>query len=123
MLPDKLLMRHNLLFLVLGRTGYVALVIGLGMWLFFSQGRSQRGALLLFGTIAFPALLLIPNKATNRIIQGVGEIKICMAVSVANVNEACNSSIEGHLFMIFVAILAGYPVSDVQRVKNNYLTQ
>ncbi|MEY4923277.1 MAG: hypothetical protein RLY17_1994, partial [Pseudomonadota bacterium] len=89
---------YSILFLVLGRTGYVALVVGLGMWLFFSQGRGQRGALLLFGTIAFAALLLIPNKATNRIIQGVDEIKICMAVSAANVNEACNSSIEGHLF-------------------------
>lgn len=217
---------YSILFLVLGRTGYVALVVGLGMWLFFSLGSRQRWALALLGAIAFTALLLIPNNATNRIIQGVDEIKVCMAASVGNVNEACSSSMgqrsafaieavrlikespilghgaggfyyenpqinykinnphnqylletiqsgviglaiflawviccyrviwqqtpvlrnvllavlssymacnffnsflldssEGHLFMIFVAILAGYSVGGVERVKNNDQTQ
>ncbi|WP_156168523.1 O-antigen polysaccharide ligase WaaL-ps [Yersinia pekkanenii] len=83
---------YSILFLVLGRTGYVALVVGLGMWLFFSLGSRQRWLLVALGAVAFTALLVIPNKATSRIVQGVDEIKICMAASTGNVNDACRSS-------------------------------
>ncbi|HHH1497039.1 TPA: O-antigen polysaccharide ligase WaaL-ps [Yersinia enterocolitica] len=83
---------YSILFLVLGRTGYVALVVGLGVWLFFSLGSRQRWLLVLLGAIAFAALLLIPNKATQRITQGVDEIKVCMAASADNVNDACSTS-------------------------------
>ncbi|WP_145529403.1 O-antigen polysaccharide ligase WaaL-ps [Yersinia alsatica] len=83
---------YSILFLVLGRTGYVALVVGLGVWLFFSLGNRQRGLLVVLGAIAFAALLFIPNKATQRITQGVDEIKVCMAASADNVNDACRTS-------------------------------
>ena len=47
---------------------------------------------MVLGAIAFAALLLIPNKATDRIVQGVDEIKVCMAASADDVNDACRSS-------------------------------
>ncbi|WP_145538156.1 O-antigen polysaccharide ligase WaaL-ps [Yersinia kristensenii] len=83
---------YSVLFLVLGRTGYVALVVGLGVWLFFSLGRRQRWLLVVLGAIAFVAVLLIPNKATQRITQGIDEIKICMAAPAGNVTGACRTS-------------------------------
>lgn len=83
---------YSVLFLVLARTGYVALVVGLGVWLFFSLGRRQRWLLVVLGAIALVAVLLIPNKATQRINQGINEIKVCMAAPAANVTGACRSS-------------------------------
>jgi O-antigen ligase len=83
---------YSILFLVLGRTGYVALIVGLGMWLFFSLGNRQRLMLVVPGALALAALTFIPNKATDRIVQGVDEINVCMAASADNVNDACGTS-------------------------------
>ncbi|WP_145554782.1 O-antigen polysaccharide ligase WaaL-ps [Yersinia canariae] len=83
---------YSVLFLVLGRTGYVALVVGLGVWLFFSLGSRQRWLLVAMGGIAFAALLLIPNKAAERITQGVDEIKVCMTASSGDAGDACRTS-------------------------------
>lgn len=83
---------YSILFLVLGRTGYVALVVGLGVWLFFSLGNRQRLALVVLGIVAFTALVFIPNKATDRIVQGVNEIKVCIAAPSGDAYEACSSS-------------------------------
>ncbi|WP_145519838.1 O-antigen ligase family protein [Yersinia mollaretii] len=83
---------YSILFLVLGRTGYVALVVGLGVWLFFSLGNRQRLTLVVLGIVAFTALVFIPNKATDRIVQGVNEIKVCVAASSGDAYEACSSS-------------------------------
>lgn len=83
---------YSILFLVLGRTGYVALVVGLGVWLFFSLGNRQRLTLVLLGIVAFAALVFIPNKATDRIVQGVNEIRVCVAASSSDAYEACSSS-------------------------------
>ncbi|WP_145577816.1 O-antigen ligase family protein [Yersinia mollaretii] len=83
---------YSILFLVLGRTGYVALVVGLGVWLFFSLGNRQRLTLVVLGIVAFTALIFIPNKATDRIVQGVNEIKVCVAASSGDAYEACSSS-------------------------------
>ncbi|WP_145496461.1 O-antigen ligase family protein [Yersinia bercovieri] len=83
---------YSILFLVLGRTGYVALVVGLGVWLFFSLGNRQRLTLVLLGIAAFAALVFIPNKATDRIVQGVNEIRVCVAASSSDAYEACSSS-------------------------------
>ncbi len=46
---------YSILFLILGRTGYVALVVGLGVWLFFSLGNRQRIVLVVLGILAFAA--------------------------------------------------------------------
>lgn len=83
---------YSILFLVLGRTGYVALVVGLGVWLFFSLGNRQRLTLVVLGIVAFTALVFIPNKATDRIVQGVNEIKVCVTASSGDAYEACSSS-------------------------------
>ncbi|CNK68933.1 O-antigen ligase family protein [Yersinia mollaretii] len=83
---------YSILFLILGRTGYVALVVGLGVWLFFSLGNRQRLILVVLGIVAFTALVFIPNKATDRIVQGVNEIKVCVAASSGDAYEACSSS-------------------------------
>lgn len=83
---------YSILFLVLGRTGYVALIVGLGVWLFFSLGNRQRLTLVALGALAFAALIFIPNKATDRIVQGVDEINVCMAASATDAADACNSS-------------------------------
>ncbi|MBS0055187.1 O-antigen ligase [Yersinia sp. Marseille-Q3913] len=83
---------YSILFLILGRTGYVALVVGLGIWLFFSLGNRQRLTLVVLGIVAFAALVFIPNKATDRIVQGVNEIKVCVAASSGDAYEACSSS-------------------------------
>ncbi|CNJ07248.1 O-antigen polysaccharide ligase WaaL-ps [Yersinia vastinensis] len=83
---------YSVLFLVLGRTGYVALVVGLGVWLFFSLSNRQRGLLVILGVVAFAALLFIPNKATQRIAQGIDEIKVCIAASAGHENDACSTS-------------------------------
>lgn len=83
---------YSILFLILGRTGYVALVVGLGVWLFFSLGNRQRLILVVLGIVAFAALVFIPNKATDRIVQGVNEIKVCVAASSGDAYEACSSS-------------------------------
>ncbi|CNK55253.1 O-antigen ligase family protein [Yersinia aleksiciae] len=83
---------YSILFLVLGRTGYVALVVGLGVWLFFSLGNRQRLTLVVLGIVAFTALVFIPNKATDRIVLGVNEIKVCVAAPSSDAYEACSSS-------------------------------
>lgn len=83
---------YSILFLVLGRTGYVALVVGLGVWLFFSLANRQRLTLVLLGIVAFAALVFIPNKATDRIVKGVNEIRVCVAASPSDAYEACSSS-------------------------------
>ncbi|CNE74101.1 putative O-antigen biosynthesis protein [Yersinia nurmii] len=83
---------YSVLFLVLGRTGYVALVVGLGSWLFFSLGNRQRLGLVALGIIAFAIIALVPNRATDRIMLGVNEIKACMASTSGDEYQACNSS-------------------------------
>ncbi|HEI6965817.1 TPA: O-antigen ligase family protein [Yersinia enterocolitica] len=83
---------YSILFLILGRTGYVALVVGLGVWLFFSLGNRQRIVLVVLGILAFAALIVIPNKATDRMMLGVNEINVCIDAPSDDVYKACSSS-------------------------------
>ncbi|CNB66033.1 putative O-antigen biosynthesis protein [Yersinia ruckeri] len=83
---------YSVLFLVLGRTGYVALIVGLGTLLFFSLGNRERLGLIILAVIAFCAIALIPNRATDRIMQGVNEIQACVLPTTGDIYQACDSS-------------------------------
>lgn len=98
---------YDVLFLVLGRTGYVALVVGLGVWLLFSLRLRQRFAVVIVGVGVICLLVLIPNRATERVALGVAEIHNCLILADGDAYDSCKTSmgqrtvfVEGSLRLI-----------------------
>lgn len=73
-----LLACYDVLFLVLGRTGYVALIVGFGIWGLLSLSFRQRLVLLVMSVVALSTLTAVPNRAYQRMSLGVTEIHNCL---------------------------------------------
>ncbi|MFZ1872108.1 MAG: O-antigen ligase family protein [Chania sp.] len=82
----------NVLLMVQGRTGYVALLVGMGIWLLLTLPRWQRVGVFVCGALVVSALALIPNRATERLTQGLQEIQHCVLASAEQAYQACDNS-------------------------------
>ncbi|AHG20381.1 O-antigen biosynthesis protein [Chania multitudinisentens RB-25] len=82
----------NVLLMVQGRTGYVVLVVGMGIWLLLTLPRWQRIGVFVCGLLVALALVLIPNRATERLTLGVQEIQNCVLAPTAQAYEICDNS-------------------------------
>lgn len=82
----------NVLLMVQGRTGYVAWFIGVGLWLLLTLPRWQRIGMLACGLLVAVVLLLIPNRATERLTLGLQEVRHCVLASANQAYQACDNS-------------------------------
>lgn len=82
----------NILMVVQGRTGYVVLITGMGIWLWLTLSYWQRFFVLAFGIAVVMALILIPNRAMERMVIGVNEIQRCVQAPAVERYEDCDSS-------------------------------
>ncbi|WP_114191640.1 O-antigen ligase family protein [Edaphovirga cremea] len=87
-----LLATANVLLMVQGRTGYVALFVGVGLWLLLTLPRWQRIGVLACGLLVAMALVLIPNRATERLTLGLQEVRNCVLASADQAYQACDNS-------------------------------
>lgn len=87
-----LLAAANVLLMVQGRTGYVALVVGAGVWLLLTLRRRQRMAVIACGVVAVAMLALIPNLAMERLTLGVQQVRNCVLAPAATAYQACDNS-------------------------------
>lgn len=87
-----LLATVNVLLMVQGRTGYVALFVGVGLWLLLTLPRWQRIGVLVCGLLVAMVLVLIPNRATERLTLGLQEIRHCVLASADQAYQACDNS-------------------------------
>lgn len=84
----------DVLFLVLGRIGYVAIAVGLGGWLWLVLNNKQRVMLIIAGVIAVVVIALVPNRLQDRVMKGVNEIEQCVTELDPNVAtpKICSTS-------------------------------
>jgi O-antigen ligase len=84
----------NILFMVQGRIGYVAVLVGLGIWLWMVLNNKQRVALIVCGLVGMLILVAVPNKVKDRMMLGVDEIERCVGVLDLNMATPpqCHSS-------------------------------
>ena len=84
----------DILFLVDGRTGYVAVVAGLGIWLWMVLNNKQRAILVVAGIIGIIFISVVPNKVQDRMLLGVSEVQRCTAAleSHGDVANDCRTS-------------------------------
>lgn len=79
----------NIMFAVQGRTGYLALFVGMGSWLLMALPRKFYPGALIGGVILVIGLALVPNRATERVSLGFHEVSNCIEQST---EKACFSS-------------------------------
>ncbi|MGQ6547531.1 O-antigen ligase family protein [Serratia sp. JSRIV001] len=82
----------NVLLMVQGRTGYVALLVGVGVWLLLTLPGRQRLGVLVCGLLVTLALVLIPNRATERLALGLQEVRHCVLAPAERAYQACDNS-------------------------------
>lgn len=87
-----LLACYDVLFLVLGRTGYVALFVGLGIWGLLSLPAWQRLALIVISVLVICLVMVVPNRAYQRMALGVTEIQQCLTNAEGDAYDACHTS-------------------------------
>lgn len=87
-----LLASYDVLFMVLGRTGYVALIVGLGIWGLLSLPSRQRLALVVVGIVVVGTLMVVPNRAYQRMSLGVTEIHTCLTIADGDAYGSCKTS-------------------------------
>lgn len=87
-----LLAAANVLLMVQGRTGYVALVVGMGIWLLLTLRRRQRVAVIACGILAVAMLMLTPNLAMERLALGVQQVRHCVLAPAETAYQACDNS-------------------------------
>lgn len=83
---------YNIIFMVQGRTGYIALAAAFGMWGLLSLSNRQRLGMVVGALIVAAIVAIVPNRAVERLQQGVTEIQSCLAVTDTADKEACDSS-------------------------------
>lgn len=83
---------YSVLFLVLGRTGYVALVTGAAVWLSLALNRRQKWFAMFLALVALCILALVPNRATDRMIKGIKEVQQYVIAAEDSVDDVCSSS-------------------------------
>ncbi|EPV8581665.1 O-antigen ligase family protein [Morganella morganii] len=82
----------NILFMVQGRSGYVSLLAGTGIWLLLTLSRRQRAAVFVCGLLACLVFVLTPNKAAERLTLGFQEVSRCVSAPAGHEYHACDSS-------------------------------
>lgn len=87
-----LLACYDVLFLVLGRTGYVALFVGLGVWGLLSLPSWQRLALIAVSVVVVCIVMTVPNRAYQRMALGVTEIQQCLTDADGDAYDSCKTS-------------------------------
>ncbi|CAI2428181.1 MULTISPECIES: O-antigen ligase family protein [Serratia] len=87
-----LLATVNVLLMVQGRTGYVALAVGMGIWLLLTLRRKQQVAVLACGILAVVMLVMTPNRAMERLTLGVQQIQGCLFAPAQTAYAACDNS-------------------------------
>ncbi|WP_373367568.1 O-antigen ligase family protein [Serratia fonticola] len=87
-----LLATANVLLMVQGRTGYVALLVGVGLWLLLTLPRWQRLGVLACGLLLAIMLIIIPNRATERLTLGLAEVRNCVLAPAEQAYQACDNS-------------------------------
>ncbi len=83
---------YNIVFMVQGRTGYVALAATFGVWGLLSLSTRQRLGMVVCALVVGVIVLMVPNRAVDRLHKGVTEIQSCLAVSEGNADLSCDSS-------------------------------
>lgn len=84
---------YNIVFMVQGRTGYVALAAAFGVWGLLSLSTRQRLGMVVCAIIVATIVMIVPNRAVERLQLGVSEIKTCLAVTEVGGDKAsCDSS-------------------------------
>lgn len=87
-----LLATANVLLMVQGRTGYVALLVGVGLWLLLTLPRWQQVSVLAGGLLLAIMLVFIPNRATERLTLGLAEVRHCVLAPADSAYQACDNS-------------------------------
>lgn len=87
-----LLATVNVLLMVQGRTGYVALAVGMGIWLLLTLRRKQQVAVIACGILAVVMLVMTPNRAMERLTLGVQQIQGCVFAPAQTAYAACDNS-------------------------------
>lgn len=82
----------NVLLMVQGRTGYVALAVGMGVWLLLTLRRKQQMAVLACGILALAMLVMTPNRAMERLTLGVQQVQGCIFAPAQTAYAACDNS-------------------------------
>lgn len=84
----------DILFLVNGRTGYVAVAAGLGIWLWMVLNNKQRIILAVAGIVGIIFISIVPNKVQDRMLLGVSEVQRCTTAleSHGDVATDCRTS-------------------------------
>ncbi|MBA5237392.1 O-antigen ligase family protein [Pectobacterium aroidearum] len=95
---------YNILFMVPGRTGYVALVAGIGVWVLLSLKPRQSLLAISAGVIALCLLFAVPNRATDRLMLGVNEIENCLQQESGTAYSSCNSSMGQRTAFVLQAV-------------------
>ncbi|MBS0971307.1 O-antigen ligase family protein [Nissabacter archeti] len=90
----------NVMFMVQGRTGYVALAAGGGIWLLLSLRPRQALISVAAACMAICLLFTVPNRAAERLSLGVEEIQRCLTSSGDAAFFACKSSMGQRLVFI-----------------------
>lgn len=83
---------YNIVFMVQGRTGYVALAVAFGVWGLLSLSNRQRLGMVVGALIVAVIVIMVPNRAVDRLHQGVTEVQSCLAVTHDVDNQSCGSS-------------------------------
>ncbi|CNH94830.1 putative inner membrane protein [Yersinia frederiksenii] len=83
---------YNIVFMVQGRTGYVALAATFGVWGLLSLSTRQRLGMVVCALVIGVIVLIVPNRAVDRLQKGVTEIQSCLTVSEGSADESCDSS-------------------------------
>ncbi|WP_392435495.1 outer core oligosaccharide ligase WaaL-os [Yersinia sp. HM-2024] len=83
---------YNIVFMVQGRTGYVALATAFGMWGLLSLSNRQRLGMVIGVLVVAAIVAIVPNRAVERLQQGMTEIQSCLAVTHEGDKESCDSS-------------------------------
>lgn len=84
---------YNILFLVLGRTGYIALFTSLLIWLLFTFNRWKRVLSLIIALGLASVLLIFPNPARDRMNVGIQEAYACVEFHAGTPHKSCDTSI------------------------------
>ncbi|CAM3936010.1 O-antigen ligase family protein [Serratia silvae] len=87
-----LLATANVLLMVQGRTGYVALLVSVGLWLLLTLPHWQRLGVLTCGLLLAIMLIFIPNRATERLTLGLAEVRNCVLAPAEQAYQACDNS-------------------------------
>ncbi|WP_369790625.1 O-antigen ligase family protein [Rouxiella sp. WC2420] len=82
----------NVLLMVQGRTGYVALFVSFAIWLYLTFPTRQRIAILGCAVVVITLLTIIPNRAVQRLHQGMQEIQGCLLALPTDEKQACDNS-------------------------------